>query len=361
MENEKITLPFRQIIPFFLLPLLSCVADPGALINQKIVNPMATTATLRVFFATNRFPSGIFAECSDAYYTTKSSGATTYASCDVNVPSKHSIGAIDVGARKDPDLFFTMGGHKSYEMDPFFSAIKNSPGDEVLLFIHGFNVKFEEAVYRTAQIAYDLKFQGQPVLYTWPAGPSDGLVDGVLLNHTYEFNQENAKNSVEHVRKFFEKLQGTGKKISVMIHSMGHQVALPALLEATSSRFIDELILNAPDYSASELREQAKELKKRAKRVTLYCSPGDNALLASKTVNKEHRAGLCTKIPEFDVINVNEVDAPVLGVGGLGHGYYSGRAIITDMMQVLLGIETEKRLFIRRSSDRHAEDYVIRR
>ena len=61
----------------------------------------------------------------------------------------------------------------------------------------------------------------------------------------------------------------------------------------------------------------------------------------------------------IDVINASEVDAPILGLG-LGHGYYSSRPIITDLYQILLGIEAEKRLFLRKSEPNSVENYFLR-
>jgi esterase/lipase superfamily enzyme len=38
--------------------------------------------------------------------------------------------------------------------------------------VHGFNVSFENALRRTAQIAYDLDFDGAPFLFSWPSRDS---------------------------------------------------------------------------------------------------------------------------------------------------------------------------------------------
>ena len=43
--------------------------------------------------------------------------------------------------------------------------VSRSPRKDAFVFIHGFNVAFEDAVMRTAQIAYDLGFDGAPILY----------------------------------------------------------------------------------------------------------------------------------------------------------------------------------------------------
>ena len=42
--------------------------------------------------------------------------------------------------------------------------------DQALVFVHGYNNGFDDALFRTAQIAYDLKYDGAPFLYSWPSG-----------------------------------------------------------------------------------------------------------------------------------------------------------------------------------------------
>ncbi len=48
--------------------------------------------------------------------------------------------------------------------------LKLKPSERhVLLFVHGYNTRFEEAVYRLAQIAHDAGAPVVPVLFTWPS------------------------------------------------------------------------------------------------------------------------------------------------------------------------------------------------
>jgi esterase/lipase superfamily enzyme len=39
----------------------------------------------------------------------------------------------------------------------------------VLVFIHGFNNRFDDAVFRFAQIVHDADARVVPVLFTWPS------------------------------------------------------------------------------------------------------------------------------------------------------------------------------------------------
>ena len=49
------------------------------------------------------------------------------------------------------------------------ASVRKSPDRSVLVFIHGFNNRFEDSVYRFAQIAHDSGTGSVPVLVTWPS------------------------------------------------------------------------------------------------------------------------------------------------------------------------------------------------
>jgi len=356
---------FFPLVLLLLLSFCKHTQDIGKAINKHIKIPRNETGEIRVYTATNRSHNGNFPDCTNQYYTTNPSEKTSYFSCDVNVPQLHSVGAIDIGINQSSrDKFFSMGNHRELNKNKFLNVIKSQPGNEILVFIHGFNVNFEESSYRAAQIAYDLKFQGSVVTFSWPAGAENRMIEGVLKNLTYENDKSNAAGSVEHAIQFFKDIADSKKKIYVIVHSMGHQVVIPALFKISQNskkKFIEELVMNAPDYDITEMRAMMSLIRPLASRITMYCSPGDNALVASRTVNGNHRAGLCGKIYGVDVINVNEVASPVMGVGGLGHGYYSSRPLMTDLMQLFYGVDAEKRLFIRKGLNGNSEDYVLRR
>src|ERR1700690_257357 len=52
----------------------------------------------------------------------------------------------------------------------FDARVRRTPGRRVLIFVYGFNTRFEEAVYRFAQIVHDARVDVAPVLFTWPSG-----------------------------------------------------------------------------------------------------------------------------------------------------------------------------------------------
>lgn len=323
------------------------------------------TRTLDILVVSNRkMKNGKFG-CTDEHLGVVLEPTTQYGLCKINVPKNHTIGQINVAKnnRQSSHDFFKILNAKTMPEQSLIEALKKSKRTP-LVFVHGFNVRFQEAVLRAAQIAYDLKYQGPVLLFSWPAGAGDGFFDENMITRTYEQNSKNAQDSVEPFKKFLTDLKNNNLKINLVVHSMGHQVVLPALKaigemasEENDKLIVNELILNAPDYEASEFTKLTDVIKKLANRITLYCSFNDKAMIASKSLNKNERLGACTYSEDVDSINVSLVDAESLG---LGHGYYSSRAILNDVFQVLMGLNADKRLFIHKSEPNSTEKYFLR-
>ncbi|MFX7906697.1 alpha/beta hydrolase, partial [Acinetobacter baumannii] len=59
----------------------------------------------------------------------------------------------------------------SLDRDAFVASLTDSLAaadlHDVLVFVHGYNVSFEDAARRAGQLAVDLKFGGRTLLYSW--------------------------------------------------------------------------------------------------------------------------------------------------------------------------------------------------
>ncbi|MDF3821085.1 alpha/beta hydrolase [Leptospira sp. 96542] len=348
-----------------LLSIVLCKSpNIGEAINKRIVDPFDETKIVNVHFMTTRRELSGRTHCDGTGFGYITDINPHYGTCLVSVPAKHPIGEITMDPQLNQDSTFQLKGRLNIEKDEFYNKVNSNPSDEIIVFVHGFNVNFDEAVLRSAKIKYDLKFAGDVVLYSWPAGVEPGLLGQMMIRSVYDLNFSEAKINREPFYLFLNELSNSGKKIHLIVHSMGHQVVLPSLSNLAKkgkSKIIQELILNAPDFDRAQFETILPDLTKIAQRTTLYCSPGDNALVVSQKVNGGNRAGMCFKFSGVDVINVNEVDAPMMGIGGLGHGYYSSRPILTDIYQVLLGVSVERRLFIRKSGAYNGENWVLRK
>jgi esterase/lipase superfamily enzyme len=317
-----------------------------------------------VIFATNRVLTGGRGDCTDEAFGSEVGSKVVMGVCHVNVPKRHLVGSLEIDSERDDDRFFRIVSHDNLGENSLKLVLQQQQPSDLLLFVHGFNVKFEEALLRAAQIAYDLKFQGPILLFSWPAGAPSGTIEGVKITKTYRLNRANAEASVASFVALLKLVKSfrLGRP-HIFVHSMGHQVVLPALAQLAQTdpeRWVGELILNAPDIGIRAFASLTVSILNVVDRITLYCSGNDNALAASQRYNGEQRMGMCERMSGIDVVNVGEIDSPALGVGGLGHGYYASRPILTDINGVLLGIPARNRLFIRKSDPDKPENYSLR-
>lgn len=311
---------------------------------------------IEVFIATNRRQKVKSFGCSNKSFGVDLGNEIKFGNCKVNIAKIRDVGNVDVNSSKNS---FVIMAKRSLEEDYFMKLIKRSKATP-LIFIHGFNTLYQEAILRASQIAYDLKYQGPIILYSWPAG-SEGFLNSKFIGKTYEYNLINAKYSVDPFVRFLTRLNDNGIKPNLMVHSMGNQIVLPALeriSEKESNITVNELFLNAPDITSKGFDDLINNIKPIVNHITLYCSYHDNAIATSTFFNNDKRVGQCIKVEDVDVINVSLIDN---ASSGLGHDYYASRPILNDIFMTLLGIDVEKRLFISKTADNRPEKYRMRR
>jgi esterase/lipase superfamily enzyme len=222
------------------------------------------------------------------------------------------------------------------EETPFFDDLNNliehSPEKDVLLFVHGFNVNFPSAITRAAQIANELPFNGAIISYSWPSqgGVEKYLIDGQV-----------ADASAEPMARFLETLVNSvpqGTKINIMVHSMGNRVVMRALNRLpehfASTKPFQNVVLAAPDVGVSEFKKLAPAIIAQSNRVTLYSGSGDIALVASKTVNQERRAGDSRE--PLIMEGIETIDVSAVDTSFMSHSYYgSNRAVLSDLFSLI--------------------------
>jgi esterase/lipase superfamily enzyme len=271
-------------------------------------------------------------------------GALEMGLCRVSIPFNHTVGEVESPSilrlefREDPERHVSILEAREYEPERFFHRLRDtvaaSSRRELLVFIHGYNVSFDSAVRRTAQIAYDLKFPGAAVCYSWP---SHG---GLLL---YSADENNVEWTVPHLKEFLGQLRekSGADAINLVGHSMGTRALSNALREFAremqqDNKLFNQVVLAAPDIDAEVFRRDlAPAMTKVAQRVTLYASSNDQALMASRTIHAYPRAGESganlVVAPGLDTIDVSAIDSSLLG-----HSYYGDNdSIIADLYHVV--------------------------
>jgi len=162
------------------------------------------------------------------------------------------------------------------------SSVGKAGNRRVLVFIHGFNNRYEEAVFRFAQIVHDSKADVVPVLFTWPSR-------GSILAYGYDRESSTwSRNALESVLKGLADDPSVGE-VSVLAHSMGNVVALEALRQMAIrdgrvAPKIRNVLLAAPDVDVDLAREAIKDMGPKRPAFTLLVSQDDRALAVSRRV-----------------------------------------------------------------------------
>jgi esterase/lipase superfamily enzyme len=167
-------------------------------------------------------------------------------------------------------------------MKDFDQRIRKTPKRQVLIFVHGFNTKFEEAVYRFAQIIHDANADVVPVLFTWPSR-------GNLLQYGYDHESASySRDALENTLQVLARDPSVGE-ISILAHSMGNWVTLEALRQMSIRNHalptkIQNIMLAAPDVDFDVFRRQIAAIGVKPSLFTLFVSRDDEALAVSRRV-----------------------------------------------------------------------------
>lgn len=153
----------------------------------------------------------------------------------------------------------------------------------VMVFVHGFNNRYEDAVYRFAQIVHDSGADVAPIIFTWPSRAS-------IFDYNYD------KESTNYSRDALEELLRTVARdpsvsdVTVMAHSMGTWLAMEslrqmAIRDGKVASKISNVILAAPDLDVDVFGRQIAEIGKANPKFTIFTSQDDRALLVSRRIS----------------------------------------------------------------------------
>jgi esterase/lipase superfamily enzyme len=263
---------------------------------------------------------------------------------------------------EDPNRDFTIAAVDVMKKDQFVSEMRKQVQlssrfkGQAFVFVHGYNVSFDDAIFRTAQIAHDILFDGPAVAFSWPS--RGGTWD-------YRHDIDTAKASRDGLRQLLEIVaRDTGATaINLVAHSMGNDPVIEVLREraeilASGGQAPDfklnEIVLAAPDVSRQVFEQFAARFVSLAKGgVTLYASNNDRAMAASKSVaGGLVRAG---DVPQQGIVIVSGVESIDISEASTSffstnHSTFADRAHLISDMQLLF----------ERAKDKHPPDIRFR-
>ncbi len=249
-----------------------------------------------------------------------------------------------------------------------FRAVKEYMMDstDVVVFIHGFNVDWYEAVGSALSLEFMLnrnKIDGEDsikvILFTWP---SNGKM---MKNAAYKSDRHDARDSAQAIARGFLKLRDflltlrldarqkndrlCNQEMHLVCHSMGNfvlQNAVQAMIEFSDgqklSRLFKHIFLCAPDIDDNVLEpdEAMGRLHELARYVSIYYNEDDIAMyLSDYTKGNAERLGHSGNARLAEVHNkIHQIDCSETVKGFVEHNYFLWATVNDDIRKSILGV-----------------------
>ena len=298
----------------------------------------------RVYFATNRRPDDSPRASADPdFFYGAEYGELSYGTCEVSIPYRRAPGTLPEPSlmrlefHQDPAKHVVLMQINLLADASFRSqlkaAVSASEEKQLLIYIHGFSASFRDAARRTAQIAYDMNYQGPSLFFSWPAGSSS---EG-LNRWNYVNDLRRADESREDLVTMLQSISAVSgaQRIHLVAHSMGNHLLTESLKIIADrhgpsggvTQMFDALAMAAPDVNAREFVERtAARIRPFSKRFTVYASSHDKALAFSQQLNGWAPLGLMNQYSlrvaqaeKFELIDASAVSNKWFTSG---HVYY---------------------------------------
>lgn len=256
--------------------------------------------------------------------------------CDVTIPLIHRIGMLEspaLGNVESPAHHVAPQTVQRSTNEDFRNQLESwSEGNtsRVLVFVHSWNTSFNDAVRRVAQIAHDIQFNGEVVLFSWCSRSSTtGYVEDV---HQLDASSRAFDEMLDALSKVY-----ADKDINLLGHGLGAQLVAKGCanwLEAATGRHLGEIVLLAADIDEDVFRQMlAPQLTRGARNVTSYVSANDTALQTVKQFSGHRRIGAeAVEFPGIDTIELADPDPGIM---------------LRDLYQLLKGAPASERPLLR--------------
>lgn len=307
--------------------LISCASRP-----DDVLRPVSTSASgsssVDMLVATTRLP----ANDPGKLYSGERGPKVSVDRLVVSIPpqSQRKIGEIQWPTRTpaDPGREFAVLNVQSVTTDKkaleWFRVNRNSK-KQAVIFIHGFNTTYAEAVFRFAQLTHDTGIDAAPVLFTWPSRAN-------VFDYLYD------KESTNFSRRALEDLilQAVNSPdvgdITIVAHSMGTWLTMEALRgvamrnQKVPSK-VSNVILAAPDIDVDVFDRQMADMGPLRPRFLVLTSTADKALDASRWlsggVDRLGIADPATYEQHVRRLGITVVDTKTSAKDQLGHGAFA--------------------------------------
>jgi esterase/lipase superfamily enzyme len=204
----------------------------------------------------------------------------------------------------DPVMF---SGEQQFLTD-INKAIKAAPDedDSILLFVHGYNTTFTDAVLRLGQFVEDSGFDGVPVLFSWASASK-------LTDYVYDLNSALSARSAL-IEGSDVLIKSNARSINLVAHSMGNFLSVEAMKQARiqnrfdSSGKVKNIILASPDIDVDVFAEQMSVFEPSERKFYVLISEDDKALSFSRFLARGINRVGDADVEQLDALGVTVID-----------------------------------------------------
>jgi len=270
------------VIVAMAIVLGACASRPNALL-QPSGDLVPGASKVDMLVATTRAPS----DTPGVVFGGSRAPGVSLASLVISIPpsNQRRIGEVQWPRRLPADPareFATLDVTQLAGVEAASGWLKgNMPkGRRVLIFVHGFNNQFQDAVYRFAQIAHDSGAKAAPVLFAWPSR-------GSALAYGYDRESTNASRDAFEETVWRISQDPNVDDVTIMGHSMGAWLVMEGLRQMAIRHgklpaSIRNVILASPDIDVDVFATQWRALQRSEVRFTVFVSRNDRALRLSR-------------------------------------------------------------------------------
>lgn len=274
----------RLVSMLAVLALAGCGGHPKGVMTPVAVTAPATSQ-VDMLVATTREPSGDPA----TLFSGERSPNLALTDIAVSIPpdGQRKPGTVQWPRRLPPnpetDFAVTrvrqLGSH--HDARAWFQ--RHSVGGHVLVFVHGYNNRYEDGVFRLAQIVHDSGAQATPMLFTWPSRAR-------VLDYNYDKESTNySRTALEEALRAVAAAPDV-KDVTILAHSMGTWLTMEALRQmgirdGNIAPKIENVILASPDIDLDVFAKQWIEMGETRPKFTIFVSQDDRALAVSRLIS----------------------------------------------------------------------------
>lgn len=273
----SLTRKLRRLALSCLLILSACATRPGGLLAP--VAPVSGGREVSVLAVSTRAPAG----SAGVVYSGRRGDATSLSIVDVSIPPGHRIGRIETprsGLPRAEEHFAALSVRPTDEAGADRWLAAQTRDGRVLIYVHGFNMPFDYAVFRVAQIAADSRLDAAPVLFAWPSRGS---------SWAYLYDRESANFSRDALERVLRLACQNPeiREVNILAHSMGAWLVLEALRQSAIrdgalSPKLRNVVLASPDLDVDVFMRQFDALGPTRPHFTFLISQRDFALRVSR-------------------------------------------------------------------------------